>query len=171
MPSELLTIGKLASLAGVTPDTLRYYERLNLWPPPPRTTGGYRLYDPSFVERIGFIRKAQALGLSLEEVGEILRVADKGTPPCEHVRATLARRLRDVDARIAELQTLRRTLARALARSRTLPLAKSCVCSIIESQAEPADPARRSGRKAATRPRSAASPSQMSHLRKPRTTA
>ncbi len=138
MQSERLTIGQLASLAAVTPDTLRYYERLRLWPAPPRTNGGYRLYDPSLVERIGFIRKAQALGLSLDEVREILRVADQGTPPCEHVRATLTRRLHDVDARIAELEALRRTLARALARSRSLPLAKSCLCSIIESQPRPA---------------------------------
>ncbi len=143
MQSERLTIGKLASLASVTPDTLRYYERLGLWPAPPRTNGGYRLYDPSLVERVGFIRKAQALGLSLDEVREILRVADKGTPPCEHVRATLGQRLHDVDARIAELQTLRRTLARALARSRSLPLARSCVCQIIESQGLPRPEAHR----------------------------
>jgi DNA-binding transcriptional MerR regulator len=147
MAVELLTIGKLASLAAVTPDTLRYYERLGLWPAPPRTNGGYRLYDPSLVERIGFIRKAQALSLSLEDVREILRVADKGTPPCEHVRTTLAERLRDVDARIAELQTLRQTLSRALARSRSLPLAKSCVCSIIEAQSPSAQAVRRTARK------------------------
>ncbi len=147
MQSERVTIGKLASLAAVTPDTLRYYERLGLVPAPPRTNGGYRLYDPSLVQRIGFIRKAQALSLSLDEVREILRVADQGTPPCEHVRATLTLRLHDVDARIAELHTLRRTLARALARSRSLPLAKSCVCAIIESQAPSAQGPRRGGSK------------------------
>ncbi len=146
MRTDFLTIGKLAALAGVTPDTLRFYERLSLLPAPPRTNGGFRLYDPSLVERIGFFRKAQALGLSLDEVREILRVADKGTPPCEHVRATLVRRLQDVDARIAELKSLRRTLAEALARSRTLPLARSCVCGIIESQALPVDSTRGSGR-------------------------
>lgn len=146
MAPQPLTIGKLASLAGVTPDTLRYYERLGLVPAPPRTNGGYRLYDPALAERIGFIRKAQALGLTLEDIREVLRVADKGTPPCEHVRAALAQRLRDVDARIAELHTLRQTLSQALARSRSLPVAKSCVCSIIESQAPLAQEAKRSGK-------------------------
>ena len=134
MGSEPLTIGRLASLAAVTPDTLRYYERLGLMPAAPRTNGGYRLYDPSLVERIRFIRKAQALGLSLEDVREILRVADKGTPPCEHVRAALGRRLREVEARITDLASLRQTLARALRRTRSRPLARSCVCDIIESQ-------------------------------------
>ena len=143
MQPEALTIGELASLAAVTPDTLRYYERLSLLPPPPRTGSGYRLYDRSTIERVAFIRKAQALGLSLEEVGEVLRFAAEGTRPCQHVRATLAARLRGVDARITELRSLRRTLSRALARSRALPLARSCVCGIIESQQLPRTKSRR----------------------------
>jgi len=70
----LVKIGDLAAQAGVTPDTLRYYERLGLLPPPHRTRTGYRLYDGVFPERIGFIHKAQALGLTLEEVCEGLEV-------------------------------------------------------------------------------------------------
>lgn len=135
MPADKLTIGELAEQAGVTPDTLRYYERLRLLPAPPRSNGGYRLYDADVAERVAFIRKAQGLGLSLEDVREVLRIADVGTPPCEHVRAALGRRLREVEARIAELESLRRTLGRALRRGRSLPLARSCVCKIIESQA------------------------------------
>jgi MerR family Zn(II)-responsive transcriptional regulator of zntA len=134
MTDRLLTIGELARHAGVTPDTLRYYERLGLLPPAPRTGAGYRLYDPAMAERLAFIGKAKALGLSLDEVREVLRVAADGTPPCEHVRAALSRRLGEVEARIAELEELRSTLARALRRSRKLPVASSCVCEIIESQ-------------------------------------
>jgi MerR family transcriptional regulator, Zn(II)-responsive regulator of zntA len=134
MTDKLLTIGELAMRAGVTPDTLRYYERLGLVPPAPRTRAGYRVYEPVMVERLAFIDKAKALGLTLEEVREVLRVAADGTPPCEHVRAALSRRLREVEARITELEGLRRTLARALQRSRELPVAASCVCEIIESQ-------------------------------------
>lgn len=119
---------------GVTPDTLRYYERLGLLPRVPRTGAGYRLYDPAMAERLAFIGKAKALGLTLEEVQEVLRVASAGTPPCEHVRAALSRRLREVETRIAELEELRGTLARALRRNRKLPVASSCVCEIIESQ-------------------------------------
>lgn len=134
MPERALKIGELAELAGATPDTLRYYERMGLLPRPPRTAAGYRLYDPSLLERLVFIRKAQALGLMLDEVREVLRVAAEGTPPCEHVRSALGRRLREVDARIGELESLRATLRRALTRSRRLPVAASCICGIIESE-------------------------------------
>lgn len=140
MHGDMLTVSKAATLAAVTPDTLRYYECLGLLPSPPRTAGGYRLYDRAVVERVGFIRKAQAMGLTLAEVREILRVAAEGTAPCKHVAAALARRMRDVRARIAELESLRRTLARALARTRRQPLATSCVCSIIESEDMPVRP-------------------------------
>ncbi len=132
--TQAIRIGELAHLAGTSTDTLRFYERLGLLPRAPRTPGGYRLYEPSVAERVAFIKKAQALGLTLEEVREILRVADRGTPPCEHVRETLMARLAEVDARIAELESLRATLRRALARSRRLPLARSCICGIIESE-------------------------------------
>ena len=137
MHAPKLTIGELAEQASVTPDTLRYYERLRLVAAPPRSNGGYRLYEPGLAERVAFIRKAQALGLSLEDVREVLRVADAGTPPCEHVRAALGRRLRELEARMAELESLRRTLGRALHRSRSRPLARSCLCEIIESQELP----------------------------------
>lgn len=149
MHPQKLSIGELAERVGVTPDTLRYYERLRLVPAPPRSNGGYRLYDPAVAERLAFIRKAQALGLSLEDVRDVLRIADAGTPPCEHVRAALARRLADVEVRIAELESLRRTLARALRRSRSLPLTRSCVCEIIEAQEVP----RGNAHRAATRRR------------------
>src|SRR5947199_4981152 len=74
-PSGLVRIGDLAAQARVTPDTLRYYERVGLLPPPRRTRTGYRLYDGGIADRIGFIHKAQALGLTLEEVREVLKVA------------------------------------------------------------------------------------------------
>ncbi len=146
-PSGLLRIGDLAAQAGVTPDTLRYYERVGLLPAPHRTRTGYRLYDGGIAERIGFIHKAQALGLTLEEVREVLKVAESSSPPCEHVRALLLRRLEEVQARIAELASLQRTLTRALAHSRSLPLARSCVCGIIESTAATRHRHRRKTRK------------------------
>jgi len=132
--TEQLTIGEVAARAGMTPDGLRYYDRLGLLRPATRTPAGYRLYDRAALDRLTFIRKARALGLRLDEVQEILRVADRGTPPCEHVRKTLAARLAEVDARIAELESLRATLRRALARSRRLQPVSTCICGIIESE-------------------------------------
>jgi len=129
-----MRIGELARAAGVSEDTLRYYERLGLLPRAQRSHGGYRLFDRSAADRIAFIRKARVLGLTLEEVREVLRIAADGTAPCEHVRAALSTRLREIDTSIEELQSLRRTLARALARSRALPVAASCVCGIIEAE-------------------------------------
>ncbi|MBI3982892.1 MAG: heavy metal-responsive transcriptional regulator [Gemmatimonadetes bacterium] len=129
-----LRIGELARLATTSPDTLRYYERVGLLPSAPRTLAGYRLYDASAADRVAFIKKAQALGLTLEEIREVLRIAADGAPPCEHVRAALRRRLDEVGARIGELESLRATLRRALSRSRRLPLASSCICGIIESE-------------------------------------
>ncbi len=127
-------IGELARAAGVSRDTLRYYERLGLLPRAHRSGGGYRLFDRSAADRIAFIRKAQALGLTLEEVREVLHIAADGTAPCKHVRAALSARLSEVDTRIQELRSLRSTLARALARSRSLPVAGTCVCGIIEAE-------------------------------------
>ena len=134
---DTLRIGDVARQADVTADTLRYYERLGLIEPAGRTSGGYRSYESGVVDRLQFIGKAQALGLTLEEILEVLRVSAEGTPPCEHVRSTLAQRLRDVDARLAELRALRRALSGALDRSAQLPPAASCVCGIIESRGSP----------------------------------
>lgn len=141
-----MRIGELARSAGVSADTLRYYERLGLLPRAQRSHGGYRLFDRSAADRIAFIRKAQVLGLTLEEVREVLRIAADGTAPCEHVRTALSRRLREVDTHLEELQSLRRTLARALARSRALPVAASCVCGIIEAEQVSAAVPRRTAR-------------------------
>ncbi len=129
-----LRIGQLASLAGATPDTLRYYERLGLLPRPARTNGGYRLYERAALERIALIRKAHALGLTLREVREVLEIASGGRDACAHVRALLERRLGEIRARIADLRSLERTLAKALSEAERSPPSRACVCKIIESQ-------------------------------------
>ena len=133
MPPEALKISELAALAAITPDTLRYYERLGLMPAAARTGAGYRQYDQSAVERVSLIRKAQAVGLTLRDVHEVIEIASGGRDPCEHVRALLERRFEEVDARIADLRSLRNTLAELLASSDAQPRASACVCKIIES--------------------------------------
>ena len=104
-----LTIGKLAKQSGVGIDTVRFYEREGLLPRAARTQGGYRLYSPSDVERLRFIRRAKALGFSLEEINELLRLnAAKGGRAS--VKKLAERRLADLDRKLAELAAIRDAL-------------------------------------------------------------
>ncbi len=129
-----MRIGALAKTAGVTPDTIRYYEREGLLPSPQRTESGYRDYGPLVMEDILFIKKAQALGLKLSDVREVLEISSGGKPPCEHVRATVSARLVEVEERLRELRALRATLRETLERLDRAPAPKAgCRCAVIES--------------------------------------
>lgn len=97
------TVSALAALAGLSADTVRYYERLGLLPTPPRNAAGYRLYDGPAVERLRFIKGAQRVGLRLREVRELLEVIDRGRCPCSHTQTLLQQRLTQVDAELARL--------------------------------------------------------------------
>jgi len=127
-------IGDLAKQVGVTPDTIRYYEREGLLPAAERTPGGYRDYRPDAVNDLLFIKKAQALGLKLSDVREVLEISSGGKPPCEHVRATVSARLVEVEERLRELRALRATLRETLERlDRAPPPKAGCRCVVIES--------------------------------------
>src|SRR5262245_29012580 len=108
--ASLLTIGKVARLAGVTVDTIRYYERLGLLPAPARTPSGYRLYQPAIVNRLALIRNAQRFGFPLRAIAEFLRVRECGGTPCHDVRAAAQRMLEAVDRQIADLVATRRRM-------------------------------------------------------------
>ena len=110
-----LTVSVVADRVGLSPDAVRYYERLGLLPPPARSAGGYRLYDEAAVERLRFVKGAQRVGLRLREIGELLEVVDRGQCPCGHTDTLLRERLAEVDAELARLGALRATLARLLA--------------------------------------------------------
>ena len=104
-------IGQVAQMAGVTPDAIRYYERLGVLPRPPRTAGGLREYGDEVLPRVRFIQQAQALGLTLKDVKELVANEGRaGQQRCRRVRDLLKTRLADVDARIREMQAFRRTL-------------------------------------------------------------
>jgi DNA-binding transcriptional MerR regulator len=109
-----LRVGELASEAGVASDTVRYYERAGLLPPPARTSSGYREYEPDAVDRLLFIQGAQRLGLRLRDVRDLLAVRDTGTCPCEPAEPLLRRRLDEVDAEMRRLAGLRAELVRML---------------------------------------------------------
>jgi DNA-binding transcriptional MerR regulator len=110
-----LRVGELADAVGVRADTIRYYERAGLLPPPGRTASGYRAYDAGAVDRLRFIQGAQRLGLRLSDIRDLLAVRDTGTCPCEPAESLLTRRLAEVDGEIARLTTLRGEMASMLA--------------------------------------------------------
>jgi len=102
-----LRVGELAEAAGVAPDTVRYYERAGLLPPPRRTPAGYRAYDREAVDRLRFIQGAQRLGLRLRDIADLLAVRDTGICPCEPAEQLLRRRVAELDAEMSRLAALR----------------------------------------------------------------
>lgn len=106
-----MRIGELAEASGTTTKTLRFYEDQGLLPAADRTPSGYRDYTPDALGRLDFIHRGQAAGLTLAQIKQILGIRDSGTPPCGHVSDLLAERLSDLDAQIAQLVDLRRTIA------------------------------------------------------------
>jgi MerR family transcriptional regulator, copper efflux regulator len=113
-------IGQLAGKAGVTAKTLRYYERIGLLTAPVRSESGYRDYPVEVLRRLGFIKAAQAIGLSLGEIRQVIGLRERGETPCDHVSQLLERRTADLDERIEDLQRLRRELTRLTRRARHL---------------------------------------------------
>lgn len=105
-----MRIGELAAQADVTTKTIRYYESLGLLPPAERTTSGYRSYDSAALDRLRFVRDAQATGLSLTEIRSIVELKDHGERSCEHTRDLLHRHLDDLDRQIERLQDARSAL-------------------------------------------------------------
>lgn len=105
-----MKIGQLATTTGVSVKTLRFYEDRGLLPEPARTPSGYRDYPDDAIARVTFIRTAQAAGLKLAQIGEILEIREQGRPPCEHVRALVTDRLDEVEDRLADLERTRTEL-------------------------------------------------------------
>jgi DNA-binding transcriptional MerR regulator len=102
-----LRSGELARSAGVSPDTLRHYERLKLIAVPRRSPGNYRLYPPDTVDRVRLIRRALAVGFSLAELARILKVRDAGGAPCRQAKWLLEEKLSQVERQITDLAAMR----------------------------------------------------------------
>lgn len=114
-PSTHLSIGVLARSAGVGIDTIRYYEREGLLPPPRRRASGYRDYDPGDSERLKFIRRAKALGFTLDDIRELLALSADHERGVHNVKQRSEARLAKLEQRIRELQRMRRGLKRLIA--------------------------------------------------------
>lgn len=117
MSQTQCTIGALARLAGVSPDTIRHYERIGLVPRGERTSAGYRVWKQSQVQYLRWLPAAKRAGFMLRELADIFRDYRSGVAPCRAVRDLLRRKIVNLDAEIAELKLTRRQLATVLTRS------------------------------------------------------
>ena len=106
-----MRIGAAAEQAGVNVQTLRYYERRGLLPRPPRRTSGYREFPDEAVRVVRFVKRAQDLGFTLDEIEELLRLRSDKRRDRARVRSVATRRVLDIDRRIAELQAMRHALS------------------------------------------------------------
>jgi DNA-binding transcriptional MerR regulator len=127
-----MRIGELADRLGITTKSIRFYESIGLMPDPPRTPSGYRDYAEADAERLTFIKTAQRLGLSLDEISEIIGLRDRGQQPCGYVADVLHRQVADLDHRIREMRKLRDELIALEAKAAAGSDDTSNYCGIIE---------------------------------------
>jgi MerR family transcriptional regulator, mercuric resistance operon regulatory protein len=107
---ELLTRGALAAETGCNIETIRYYERIGILPPPPRSEGGHRLYGPELVSRLQFVRRARDLGFALEEIRELLGLIEGGNYTCAQIEGIALAHVEEIRRKIADLTRLKKTL-------------------------------------------------------------
>jgi MerR family mercuric resistance operon transcriptional regulator len=126
-----LTIGALAKQVGVNLETVRFYERRQLLPEPPRSDSGYRLYPAEAARRLRFIKRAQELGFSLHEIRELLSLRVSPRSTSKEIRKRAEAKIVDIEAKIRTLESMKKTLRK---------LTKACVgctpvaeCPILES--------------------------------------
>ncbi|WP_211172468.1 Cd(II)/Pb(II)-responsive transcriptional regulator [Massilia forsythiae] len=131
-----MRIGELGKLTACQPETIRFYEQKGLLPPPVRSDANYRLYDAAHAERLHFIRRCRALGMSLDEVQILLDFHDEPDRPCGGVNELVDQHLDQVDRQIAELTTLRTELSQLRAKCGSTRPAASC--EILKQLSEPA---------------------------------
>ncbi len=112
---EGLTIGRLAREGQVNVETIRYYERRGLLPRPPRQPSGYRMFPPSAVQVLRFVKTAQVLGFSLKEIKELLALRIQPGRSCADVRGRAGRKIGEIDQKIRTLQSMRKALVRLAA--------------------------------------------------------
>jgi MerR family mercuric resistance operon transcriptional regulator len=114
--AENLPIGELSKQSGVNIETIRYYERIKMLAPPPRTASGRRVYDSTDLRILVFIRRARELGFSLDEIRDLLRLGGPEKASCREVREVAAHHLEDIRAKLNDLKKLERLLAKTVAR-------------------------------------------------------
>jgi MerR family transcriptional regulator, mercuric resistance operon regulatory protein len=131
-----LTIGRLAEAAGVHLETVRYYERIKLLPPPGRTSGGHRAYEESHIRLLAFIRRARELGFGTDDIRTLLTLAAPGYVLCAQVQEIAALHLESVRAKLADLIKLERILSETLAQCSG---ERTPICPILDMLGAPRD--------------------------------
>lgn len=131
MNTKPLTIGRLASEAGINLETVRYYERQGLMPKPPRSSSGYRLFPIDAAQRLRFIKRAQDIGFSLKEIRELLALRVSPRTSSAEIRKRAEAKITDIEGKIKTLESMRKSLRK---------LTNACAgcgpiseCPIIES--------------------------------------
>lgn len=132
MSVEPLSIGKLAKATGTKVETIRYYESVGLLAPPARTKGNYRAYSPQHLTRLSFIRRARALGFSIDQVQELLKLADQKDISCKAVDTIAREHLAEIDRKLRDLNTLRSELSSVIVQCGHGTISE---CRIIETLA------------------------------------
>ena len=136
--SRTFFIGEAATKAGVTIKAIRFYERSGLIPKTGRNQGNFRILSEEIVERIEFIKRAQALGFSLEEISEILAVYDQGNCSCGQVRESVEEKLAMLDKKLSELKSLKNDLLVVQKRLASQESERtSAICPVIHESQRP----------------------------------
>ena len=125
-----MKIGELASATGTKVETVRYYEKIGLLPPPARTSGNYRSYGSAHLARLSFIRRARDLGFTLDDVRELLALADEHDKPCGAVDIIASGHLAEIERKIADLTQMGDELRRLIGSCRQGTVGD---CKIIET--------------------------------------
>ena len=132
-----MKIGELAGATATTVETVRYYEKIGLLPPPARTSANYRAYGAEHLARLSFIRRARDLGFTLEAVRELLTLSDDKSQPCEAVDSIARVHLIEIDRKVSDLLALRSELDRVLGSCRQSTVADCLIIETLGPQKQP----------------------------------
>jgi len=130
MQQQKLAIGTLSQQSGCNIQTIRHYEAIGLLPPPKRTNGNHRLYNPDHIDRLVFIRRGRELGFSIEDIRELFELSENPDASCEKASAIARRHLENIQKNKASLSALEKELNAMI---NACPNEKNSTCSIIEA--------------------------------------
>jgi MerR family mercuric resistance operon transcriptional regulator len=132
--AEHMPIGELSRLSGVNIETIRYYERIKMLPPPPRTASGRRVYGKTDLRILAFVRRSRELGFSLDEIRALLRLGAPGLASCSEVKEIATHHLEDIRAKLSDLKKLERLLAKTVSQCSGKTAPECPVLDILDIQ-------------------------------------